>query len=71
MEIARHWRLRRQNYNLVGEICPNPNCRKFIFPPRDICPGCGNKAKIDPNDIPKTIFERDKMLARTFQDRQI
>lgn len=44
MEIARHWRLRQQRYNLVGEICPNGH---KIFPPRDICPhpGCHQEAK--------------------------
>lgn len=43
MESARHWRLRRQRYTLVGEVCPH--CREKIFPPRDICPECGEQAK--------------------------
>lgn len=38
----RGWRLRKQRYGLVGECCPN--CDKKIFPPRDICPACGDKA---------------------------
>ena len=42
MEIARHWRLRQQRYALIGEICPQGH---KIFPPRDICPDCGNEAK--------------------------
>lgn len=41
MEIARHWRLRKQRYNLVGEICPR--CETKMFPPRDICRGCGGE----------------------------
>jgi uncharacterized OB-fold protein len=43
MEIARHWRLKNQRYQLVGEICPH--CEAKIFPPRDICPECGGEAK--------------------------
>jgi uncharacterized protein len=43
MEIPRHWRLKEQRYNLVGEVCPH--CDAKIFPPRDICPHCGGEAK--------------------------
>jgi uncharacterized OB-fold protein len=43
MEIPRHWRLRKQRYSLVGEVCPH--CETKLFPPRDICPECGKEAK--------------------------
>ena len=43
MEIPRHWRLKKQRYGLVGEICPH--CEVKIFPPRDVCPNCGEEAK--------------------------
>jgi uncharacterized OB-fold protein len=43
MEIARHWRLNKQRYALVGEICPH--CESKIFPPRDVCPECSGEAK--------------------------
>ncbi len=43
MEIPRHWRLKKQRYGLVGEICPH--CSVKIFPPRDVCPNCGGEAK--------------------------
>lgn len=43
MEIARHWRLKQQRYGLVGEVCPR--CDYKIFPPRDVCPNCGDEAK--------------------------
>ena len=43
MEISRHWRLRKQRYALVGEVCPH--CDAKIFPPRDVCPECGHEAK--------------------------
>ncbi len=42
-EIPRHWRLRQQRYSLVGEVCPH--CDHKIFPPRDVCPNCGDEAK--------------------------
>jgi len=43
MEVARHWRLKQQRYGLVGEVCPH--CDVKIFPPRDVCPACGDEAK--------------------------
>ena len=43
MEISRHWRLRKQRYALVGEVCPH--CEAKLFPPRDVCPECGQEAK--------------------------
>lgn len=41
MEIPRHWRLKEQRYNLVGEKCENNH---HVFPPRDICPDCHGDA---------------------------
>lgn len=43
MEIPRHWRLKKQRYSLVGEVCPH--CDNKIFPPRDVCPHCNNEAR--------------------------
>ncbi len=43
MEVTRHWRLKKQRYALVGEVCPH--CEVKIFPPRDICPDCGQEAR--------------------------
>jgi hypothetical protein len=43
MDIPRHWRLKKQRYALVGEVCDN--CDNKIFPPRDLCPECGQEAK--------------------------
>jgi uncharacterized protein len=44
MEISRNWRLQKQRYGLVGEVCPH--CDAKIFPPRDVCPNCAGEAKI-------------------------
>jgi len=41
----RGWRLREQRLRLIGECCPY--CEKKIFPPRDICPGCGENTKAE------------------------
>ena len=43
MDIPRHWRLKKQRYALVGEVCDH--CEAKLFPPRDICPECGEEAK--------------------------
>ena len=45
MEIPRHWRLRKQRYSLTGEVCPH--CNAKLFPPRDVCPECGQNAKTE------------------------
>ena len=45
MENPRYWRLKKQRYSLLGEVCPH--CDSKIFPPRDICPECGSEAKTD------------------------
>jgi uncharacterized OB-fold protein len=42
-KVAHDWRLRGQRYRLEGEVCPH--CQAKIFPPRDICPACGQPAK--------------------------
>ena len=39
-EITRHWRLKSQRYQLVGEQCPE--CGNKMFPPRDVCPECSD-----------------------------
>lgn len=43
MEIPRHWRLKEQRYNLVGEVCEKGH---YVFPPRDVCPNCHGEAHI-------------------------
>jgi len=43
MEVPRHWRLRKQRYALIGEVCPH--CDAKLFPPRDVCPHCGKDAR--------------------------
>ena len=34
-----HSRLHKERYQLVGKVCED--CEEAIFPPRDLCPGCG------------------------------
>ncbi len=43
--ITAHWRLNKERYNLVGEICLD--CESAIFPPRDLCPECGGNRCIE------------------------
>ena len=45
MDIPRHWRLNKQRYALTGEVCPH--CDAKIFPPRDVCPECGDEANTE------------------------
>lgn len=67
MEIPRHWRLKKQRYGLVGEWCPH--CDKPLFPPRDVCPNCGDKAeeefkKYRENVVFETRKSADKILEK-------
>ncbi len=41
--IPRIWRNKKQRYGLVGEVCPH--CDHKIFPPRDVCPYCGDESR--------------------------
>jgi uncharacterized protein len=43
MEVPRHWRLKKQRYAMVGEICPS--CKAPNFPPRAVCLHCGGDAQ--------------------------
>lgn len=43
VNVSRHWRLKKERYALQGEVCPH--CSVKIFPPRDICPDCGEDAR--------------------------
>ena len=43
--LALHWRLMGPRYNLVGSECKN--CGQKFFPPRNICPDCRRKSKIE------------------------
>ena len=43
--IPMNWRLKRQKYNLQGTKCTN--CSELFFPPRNFCPACRRKGKIE------------------------
>ena len=43
MQVPQNWRIQKQRYALVGEVCTH--CGNKIFPPRDICPECDRPAK--------------------------
>lgn len=59
MEIPRHWRIKSQRYGLTGEVCPH--CEVKIFPPRDVCPNCGEEAK-----EPYTFSGRGEVFSFTY-----
>ncbi len=55
MEVPRHWRLQRQRYSLIGEICPR--CETKMFPARDICLGCSQEVPKDTRPYSEIIYE--------------
>lgn len=62
MEVPRHWRLKQQRYNLIGEVCPH--CDTKMFPPRDFCLGCDEEVPKDPRPISEIIYEAQVSSAR-------
>ena len=38
IEIVRHWRVKKQRYQLAGTVCND--CGHKMFPPREVCPEC-------------------------------
>ena len=45
MAVPTLWRSKRQRYDLLGEKCPA--CSSALFPPRRICPHCGQDMKTE------------------------
>jgi len=43
--LALHWRLIPPRYNLIGNTCKN--CGQRFFPPRNICPDCRRKSRLE------------------------
>ena len=43
--VPLYWRLQKQKYNLVGTRCNN--CNNSYFPPKEFCPNCRRKGKIN------------------------
>ncbi len=44
MAIPVLWRTKRARYTLQGEVCPE--CERLVFPPRQLCPYCGEPSHI-------------------------
>ncbi len=44
MDIPRHWRRQEQRFRLQGSCCEK--CRAIAFPPKLVCPKCGNRKQI-------------------------
>ncbi len=45
MEVPRHWRLRKQRYRLVGEVCPHAMQKSSRR--GNVCPRAGNDDKTE------------------------
>ncbi len=53
MEVPRHWRLQKQRYLMVGEVCPH--CEEKVFPPREACPVCAEKMIMDGYPVQEAV----------------
>jgi hypothetical protein len=43
MAIPILWRTKHQRYSLRGDVCPA--CERAVFPPRRLCPYCGQESE--------------------------
>jgi uncharacterized OB-fold protein len=74
-EIPRHWRLKKQRYGLVGEVCPH--CDFKIFPPRERapCPNCGAEGQVTLDMLveaqTKEAAQRAAALAAVIVDEEL
>ena len=59
MEIPRHWRLKKQRYGLVGDVCEEGHP---AFPPDDVCKHCDpDRARVDATS--KSVTKSRKEIA--------
>ncbi len=61
MEIPRHWRIRKQRYQLAGSVCNE--CGYRSFPPRTVCPQCRQDTLVgfrteEPIAVPESVVNR-------------
>jgi uncharacterized OB-fold protein len=55
MAIPILWRTKKERYSLQGEVCPE--CSRLVFPPRRLCPYCGQAAHAGKtNETPRYEF---------------
>lgn len=59
MEIARHWRLKEQRYNLKGDICPVGH---LTFPPRPICVECTKPTLVRRGESGFLLFPNNQVI---------
>ncbi len=62
MEVPRHWRLQKQRYSLIGEICPH--CETPMFPPRPICVACGDLVHPLEENKPQAYIVTENMTSK-------
>lgn len=58
MEIPRHWRLKKQRYRLIGDVCESGHP---AFPPDDVCKVCDpNEAQV--SAIRQSLINQEEAL---------
>jgi uncharacterized OB-fold protein len=65
MEPSRFWRNKDKYLKLQGEKCPH--CEVKIFPPRDVCPDCGDLTIPFQTDLGKGVVTDQIHVESTFE----
>ena len=62
IEIVRHWRVKKQRYQLAGTVCSD--CGNKMFPPREVCPECARNNQSFVAVLPVAQAQSELLLAR-------
>lgn len=65
MAIPVLWRTKNARYSLQGEVCPE--CTRLVFPPRRLCPYCGQLAQGGAQPTAAPHYEFSFMLPNSIE----
>ena len=67
MAVPTLWRTKQQRYRLVGEKCPS--CTVAVFPPRKVCPHCGQTMTTSAVVSRELVFQLPHQACEPFTSR--
>ena len=65
MGIPILWRTKKERYSLQGEVCPE--CERVVFPPRRLCPYCGQEHESQEESAADTRYEFSFVLPKNME----
>lgn len=65
MAIPVLWRTKKARYSLQGGVCPE--CERLVFPPRQLCPYCGEPSHMIQEKVEAACAEQDEFSFPLFR----